>query len=263
MADGLAARAKELAKEALRPLAAAVRRARGGPERVVLVLGHMRSGSSLLHHLLVSHPRVRGRGERNRAYWSEADFEGLLVDVWAHRRRFPPPEALLCDQVNHGRLLPAEDLLRHPRVRKVLLVREPRPALASMVHVLGRLQPFPVERAAEHYLARLDDLVRYAAADADRGRQFFLTYEALTGPSRGAVLLALSAFLGLDPPLAESYHVFDFTGLRGDTSGLIRSGRISSAPSGWSVELPPALGARLRQAHAEAVAALRRACSGA
>lgn len=259
----LAARAKEAAKEALWPLAAAARRARRGPERLVLVLGHMRSGSSLLHHLLASHPLVRGRGERNKAYRSEADFDRLLVDIWAYRRALPPAQACLCDQINHGRLLPAERLLLHPRVRKVFLVREPLAAVASMVNVLGRVRPFPPEEAADYYVSRLVELRRYAASDLDRGRQFFLTYADLTGTDRRTCLAALSAFLGLTPPLQESYQVFDFTGQRGDTSERIRSGRISAAPSTWSVTLSPALERELRQAYAECLAALPRSCSHA
>lgn len=258
----LAARAKESAKEALLPLARAARWGRGGPDRVVLVLGHMRSGSSLLHHLLVSHPLVLGRGERSKPYRSEADFDRLLVDVWAHRRRLPPPEATLCDQVNHGRLLPAEGLLLHPRVRKVFLVREPRPAVASLVHVLGHLSASPLAQATDHYLSRLADLRRNAGQDPDRARQFFLTYESLTGPARQTVLAALSAFLGLDPPLQESYRVFDFTGQRGDRSERIRTGRISSEASRWTIDLPPRLEAELWQARAECLAALERSCSG-
>ena len=41
-------------------------RLRGGPTHYVLVLGHMRAGTTLLAHILMSHPAILGCGERNQ-----------------------------------------------------------------------------------------------------------------------------------------------------------------------------------------------------
>lgn len=253
---------KSTLKSALVPVARASRRLRRDPGRVVLVLAHMRSGSSLLHHLLISNPALFGRGERNQAYRSTVDFDRLFVDVCATQRRWLPAGAHVCDQVNHGRFVVDETLLLNPRVRKILLVREPRPALASMVHVLGQHYGFGVEAALDHYVTRLRDLRRYAEHD-DRRRQFVLTYDELVGPQRRDVLHALSAFLELPQPLDERYEIFDFTGRSGDPSARIRAGRITDEPSTWTLELPEQRARELQAEYEECVAVLRQSCSTA
>jgi len=50
---------------------------RGQPYRILLILSHMRSGSSLLTHLLNSNPEIIGYGETHIQYASEQDFKKL------------------------------------------------------------------------------------------------------------------------------------------------------------------------------------------
>lgn len=258
----LAARGKEAAKWMLRPAWRALARWRADPGRVVLLLAHMRSGSSLLHHILISHGTVFGRGERNRAYRAPADFDRLFVDVCAHRRCWLPRGAFACDQLNHGRFVEDETLLRHERVRKVFLVREPRGALASMLHVLGRHYGLERDAAVEYYLTRLGELRRYAEQDDDPRRQFCLTYDDLVGPRRGEVLAALGAFLELPRPLEERYRVFDFTGRAGDPSPRIRAGRVLPGSQAPEPELTTAQRGAVHAAYEACRESLLRRCTG-
>jgi len=201
--------------------------------RALLILGHMRSGSTLLLHLLVNHPRIAGLGERNAIYLGPHDFGRLAL-----RARLARPQPLarlryVADQLNHNHLTPRLELFADPRLCLLFLVRRPGPSLASLLELTRTYyEPWSVERAVDYYVERLDALARYAgtlsaAAAGTAGRAAFLTYEELTErPTE--TLASLQSFLDLDsePAFSETYQVHDFTGTRGDPSANIRSGRI-------------------------------------
>lgn len=111
----------------------------------------MRSGSTLLHHLLINHPEITGYGERNAVYTSTQDFNRLRVDVYAHQsqmfRQLFQWHRYVADQMNHNHLLASEALLNHPHVCTIFLIREPSVAIASMVNVLGKFYGMTVHEA--------------------------------------------------------------------------------------------------------------------
>lgn len=138
--------------------------AAGQPQVSLLLLAHMRSGSSLLHHLLVSHPDVIGCGERNAAYASVRDLERLRVDAYARQGGLLRVHRYVTDQINHDRFGVSEEVLTDARVRVIFLIRAPGASIASMVHVLGRLYPgVTVDGSAAYYTERLATLSRSAA----------------------------------------------------------------------------------------------------
>jgi hypothetical protein len=187
------------------------------PPTSVLILAHMRSGSTLLHHLLLGHPDVIGCGERNATYRGPSDLRRLAVDAYYHRRELLRRRAFAVDQINHTRFLSDPALLDPPHTRALFLVRQPGPSVSSMVEVLGHHYGTTLAQAVSHYRTRLSDLERLAAGLTDPGRAFFLTYEALVNRT-DAVLAALSSFLGLRPYLSARYDTYRFTGRSGDPS---------------------------------------------
>lgn len=229
-------------------------RRRGDRQEMVWILGHMRSGSTLLMHLLSSHPEILGAGERNATYASARDLRRLAVDVAYLRRRFFGRYRFVVDQINHNRFLAAEDLLDHPRIARIFLVREPESALASMVEVLGRHYGMTPSEAVAYYLERLSALERYARGVADKRRSLFLTYDDLVHRS-APTLERLRSFLDLRAPLSESYRIFNFTGKRGDPSPRIASGRIQKVRR-QGLDLEAGDRARVEQAYSRCVRAL-------
>src|SRR6478735_5024629 len=145
-------------------LAEAARSCVGVPRpEVVLVLGHMRSGSTLLLHILLSHPTIAGLGERNATYASSADLSRLVVATALARRQPFAPFRYVVDQINHSRFTPEFTVLNHPRVRLLFLVREPAGTIASLLELTRKhYEPWPLERAVDYYVERLTTLARYA-----------------------------------------------------------------------------------------------------
>lgn len=232
----------------------------GGPQTVLLLLAHMRSGSTLLHHLLISHPEITGRGERNATYAGEQDLQRLRVDVYAHRGGLLRCHRYVTDQVNHDRFLAAEGLLNHPGVRTVFLIREPEASIASMARVLGEFYDTSAEEAVAYYGDRLATLARYARLLQTPSPAFFLTYDDLVLHTEPA-LQGLSAFLGLKSVLSARYRRFEFTGQRGDPSATIHSGRIVPPKRPQGIRLAPEVSSRLQAAFRDCRRALEEHCA--
>ena len=230
------------------------------PQRAVLLFAHMRSGSTLLHHLLISHPEIIGRGERNEVFAGSRDLDRLKLDVYLHRCQFFRVHRFVADQINHNRFLKSEALLNHPHVRTIFLIREPQASVASMVRVLGRYYGTNVEQATEYYADRLKTLIRYAGQIQDRWRAFFLTYSDWVLNTE-ATLCGLQSFLGLSTRLTEEYRLFDFTGARGDPSPHIMSGRVSHQRAGYQIDLDRKVLEQLLEVYHNCQVAMRSACS--
>ena len=224
---------------------------------VVLVLGHMRSGSTLLLHILLSHPSIAGLGERNAMYASGADLSRLVFSTMLARRSPFARFRYVVDQINHSRFTPEPSVLHHPRVRLLFLIREPLGTIASLLELTRKhYEPWPVERAVGYYVERVSTLTQYARSITQPERTAFLTYEDVTERSTES-LSGLAAFLGTETPFPETYPVHDFTGRRGDPGPVISGGRIVQArthslPMGSDAHL-----ARAQQAYEESLRALK------
>lgn len=207
----------------------------------MLVLGHMRSGSTLLLHLLASSPEVIAAGERNTVYTGPQDLHQLGRDCYVVQRRAFGRIRYAADQLNHDHLMPQPRLLLHPKVHPIVLVRAPGPSIGSMVRTLGPIYGnMPAERAASYYIERVRTLTGYVRLLQAHHRKFtFVRYEALTQAAE-VVLGQIRVDLNLLRPLKPEYGVQSFTGRRGDPSGVIQGG-VVRADAGSAVTVAPEL----------------------
>jgi len=193
----------------------------------LLILGHMRSGSSLLLHLLLTHPEISAMGERNAVYACRADLARLVLATRLARRSPFQRLRYVADQVNHNALTPNDRLLLDPRLRVVFLLRQPEAAIASLLE-MSRVYyegSWSLQRALEYYVDRLARLRQMGDLLGERAPIGLLHYEQLTQrPTE--VLEALRTFLGLQQGFSQSYRVQPFTRTRGDPGPHIMSGRI-------------------------------------
>ena len=232
---------------------------RSKARRIVFILSHMRSGSTLLMHLLASHPEILGAGERNLRYETAADLRKLEVVAFTLGRQFVRDYDYVVDQINHSRFVPRPELLDEPRLLKIFLVREPAPTIASIVEVLGAIYGTTLNEAVDYYLERLPALAECARRVADRSSCLLLAYEDLVS-SPTAVLGRIESFLGLQSPLEQTYRTFAFTGKRGDPSRWIHSGRVRTDLPPRGVDLDPSTVDLLSEAYVRSLAKLREHC---
>jgi len=223
----------------------------------------MRSYSSVLSHILGSHPQVDGYCETHTKYRTRFDLWRLH-----HRVRKLTGEPLdgdyVLDKVLHDYPL-APSILRSGRTRAIVLVRRPAASVRSIIEMGLNYSPIAwhrdFDRVARYYETRLASLLRLA--EALRGRVVFLEAETLLSSTR-EVLDQLGAFLELQPPLQTQYRRFAHTGEVGfgDPSEAISAGRVTIAAreNRTVVSLPRALAARLQNAYDFWCAAIRKSC---
>jgi hypothetical protein len=196
------------------------------PVPTLLILGHMRSGSSLLLHLLLTNPDIIACGERNSAYKSERDLDWLELETRLQRRAPFRRFRYVADQINHDKFTPNEALLRHPRVRLLFLVREPIGSISSVINLTRAFyEEWPAAKAVYYYAQRLTTLARLAERAIPRGNALFTTYDDLIN-NTSVELERMRKFLGLETGFSQTYNLHNFTGMRGDPSERIRAGRI-------------------------------------
>jgi hypothetical protein len=223
----------------------------------LLVLGHMRSGSTLLLHLLMTNPEISAVGERGKVYACRADLARLRI---AARLAHGSPVRHLryvADQVNHDHLTPDACLLREAEIRVLFLVRQPEATIASIVDLYRRYHPLPwsVPQAVDYYVQRLETLARLAAALPGRMSAALVRYEDLIAwPDE--TLEALRRFLQLAHGFSRTYRIHRFTRTYGDPGPNIATGRILSSTAGAAVDLSEYESGHVRNAYAQCRVAL-------
>jgi len=238
-------------------------KARPFARRHLFLLGHMRSYSSVLSHILGSHPQIDGYCETHTKYRTR-------LDLWRlhHRVRKLTGEPLdgdyVLDKVLHDYPL-ARSILDSSRTRGIVLVRRPGETVRSIIGMGLHYSPIAWHRdfgrVARYYETRLAGLLRLT--EALRGRVVFLQAETLLS-STPEVLDQLGAFLELQSPLQPEYRRFAHTGENGfgDPSEAILAGRITidHPTRQTTVSLPRPLITRLQNAYDFWCAAIRRSC---
>jgi hypothetical protein len=203
------------------------------PFKVLFILSHMRSGSSLLAHILSSNPTIRGYGETHIQYASELDFKQLILKVYLRAAEFRHVEDLqnltmhhryILDKVLHNNKFLDHAFLSSAHVSSIFLLREPARSIASILD----LKPHWTEDTAlDYYVGRLNMLSTYAELINSPSKTFFVTYEQLLNATPLA-LQGIQQFLGVKHSFSEHYKVLKVTGMPGigDHKGNIKAGQI-------------------------------------
>ena len=226
------------------------------PHLYLFLFSHMRSYSTVLSHVLGSHPEISGYVETHLKYRSRLDLVRLRWQVAFATGALPTGRYLL-DKLLHNFMLIPKQLRDSPRLRSLIFVRSPEPTLRSILQ-LSAIRPSITwyadqERVAEYYCARLAWL---AAVGAHlRSRAFVFPAEAMIEDS-DAVLLHITSHLELSTPLRPQYRIRKLSGQPGygDVSANIRAGSIrretsSDVAAHLATPLDPALLQRCDRAY--------------
>jgi hypothetical protein len=210
----------------------------------------MRAYTSLVGHILGSHPEIDGYYELHRGYLTADDLEQQRAQ-YAEHDRLKPGSRYLFDKLLHNDY--ALNLALPELADAVVLValRPPEPTLKSIVALFARKpgeDPYATPTgAARYYLDRLAALADFSARHAGRTRYFDAP---LIRDDPPRLLAALARWLALATPLSERYRTFSRTGVAGagDSSPALAGGRVlRETPPPPEVALDPSL---LRQAEA-------------
>jgi hypothetical protein len=236
----------------MRPLALTTR------NRFLFIVGHMRSGSSLLSHLLCSSDDVIGFGEAHQNYRRRSDLAKLMMCVRRYTGKNPLRYRYVLDKIVASHHEMSAAVLADRRTRYVFLVREPLASVASIVamHRQYRDETFHqlIAFATDHYAERMAQLVDLARTIDDPERCLLLTHHELLAETP-AVFEALEKFLELSAPLREDYKILPTTGQPGigDPSPNILRGKIDRSLPRNYVAMSPQLQVRMAQCYENCV----------
>ncbi|MGK7886582.1 MAG: sulfotransferase family protein, partial [Crocosphaera sp.] len=199
-------------------------RFREKPFRILFILSHMRSGSSLLTHLLNSNPEIIGYGETHINYSSELDFKTLMFKVYWNIKNYQMDHKYLLDKVLHNHKFLTDNFLVSDQVYSIFLIREPQRTLASILEIKPH---WSEEKALIYYQERLGVLESYARLINNKKQSFFITHEQLIDQT-DLVFNGLKNFLETQESFSEQYETLRTTGRKGigDSSENIKAGYI-------------------------------------
>jgi hypothetical protein len=235
-----------------------------GRLNVLFIVGHMRSGSTLLLHILNTNPAISGYGETHREYRTTRDFAYLTFNVCRAFRRFRARGRYVLDKILYNDYVVNPELLEGDRVKLVFLVRSPEQSIPSIL----RFQPRHIHteaQALDYYVKQLKMVEKYARRKNDPRGSFFLTYDQLMGDP-DPLLADLTAFLGLETPLSSEYETIWSTGQRGkrgfgDDSPEIKAGKIVKKRNRQKIDLAPETVRRARIAYEHCLEVLPQFCT--
>ena len=245
----------------LRPLKGCRRR----PAEYIFILSAMRSGSTLLQHLVCQQEDMLSAGETKIEYHGLEDLARLRAHLLEYNdRQADDGTRYRCvEKCVHNGYFPRPLAVATPEIRFIFLLRDPVAAVSSLLERKGWPYAESVESAVWYYNDRFTALVSFARLLQRPEDAVYIGYEDfLGGPSRH--LRRLSGFLGLDQELTESYPKQKWTARLslGDVSPNIHSRKIVPNERKELAEIPRDLEAGLRATHAWAVRSLTRACRG-
>ena len=228
----------------------------------LFLMSHMRSYSSLLAHILGSHPEISGHRERLQSTVTARDlWRWRLAEI---AESGEPGRRFLLDKVLHDEYRVSDGVLARTDVRIVVFVRRPESALRS-IDRLGRdlladARYCDPASNVEYYCGRLETL--RGAARRSAVPPIYFDAESIVEDTE-ALLAGLGRGLGLETPLTPEYSVFPDSGrpLLGDPSRFIRTGHVvreRAEAGGDAPEIPTALLERAQRAYAECPADLPR-----
>ena len=196
---------------------------------VVFILSHMRSGSSLLEHILTSNEQILGFGEQNRIYKQDSDFLQMEIFIrWNLKKMFKNTKYVV-DQVLHNEYTPDLTLFKNDQIKLIFLLRNPIETISSIENLGGypyNINNKGVYNSIKYYVNRLNELMIISNSIPNIS-QFFLTYSDLVN-NPDLTLKSLDMFLKLKTPLKKEYKLKRSTGKLGDRSEYIKTGEITS-----------------------------------
>ncbi|WPJ97723.1 sulfotransferase [Coraliomargarita algicola] len=196
----------------------------------LLMIGHMRGYTTLIAHILGSHPEITGYTENHIPYRNFVDLMRIRHRVGSlHGGHLPG--RFVFDKLLHNFEI-SDWAIQNQSIRFFITIREPIATLESIYRMKEKLSdgvtPDMEGDILPNYIRRLDGIVDLAKRL--KGNYFFMKGEDLVEDAE-ATLAALTQWIGLDTALKPEYQIFDQTGTAGfgDYSANIQSGEILKA----------------------------------
>ena len=231
-------------------------------DEYIFILSAMRSGSTLLQHIVGQVPNVLSAGETKIEYESEADFEQLKRHLLEYNDIAEEGNYRYMEKCVHRRYyrepVPGDSM----RIKYLFITRNPIPAMSSLLEQEGWPYTESMSSAAWYYDDRLKALVEFAQK-LDRKTAAFVSYEDLVADPEPH-LERLTRFLEVEKPLTNTYPKQRWTAKMslGDVSDNIKASRILPDKRKNLLQLPEEMETSLVSLHKWTNECLADLCQG-
>jgi hypothetical protein len=225
----------------------------------------MRSGSTLLQHLVGQQSDVLSAGETKIEYKAQEDLARLksyLKEYNNLEEENAGPFRYL-DKCVHNRYFPRPIPQTDHTIRYLFLLRDPVPAMSSLLELEGWPYAESKEAAAWYYTDRFKALVDFAGQLGNPQHALFLNYEELLQEPREPTR-RISQFLKCKTPLSTDYPKQRWTAKLslGDVSDNIKTSKIVPNRRKELVELDKEMATSLKALHHHTRDKLKELCRG-
>lgn len=237
--------------------------------KYLFVFAHMRSGSTLLVHLLNSSRQIIGYGESKTLYNNTSAFDILLSKVALFFEKKRLSETYVMDKIVQDELFVQIDLLQRPDVRCIFLLRDATQSLPSITDMYIKIFPIYHENwtggekeALEYYQTRLQKLTHLAKEASNGNQPLVVTYDEIVNRPDDVFRL-LHKTLGIENTFSDRYSLHKGTGVPvlGDFSEEIRTGRIQKSKRTLEQVVSPQLIERGEECYQQTLHELRKYCA--
>jgi len=210
------------------------------PSRIYL-LSHMRAFSSLIGHILGSHPQINGYYEMHISYQNNTDLN-QQEKLYKEQESIKTGSHFLFDKLLHNAYeLDLQQLdIQPPKI--LIALRSPQKTIKSIINLFQQKDEWhrysePVE-AVNYYIQRLQKLSEFSLQNS---KQYYYFDTELIQTNTTELLSSLTHWIELASPLNDQYQLFSQTGKSraGDSSDMIQSGKILSSTTQYSeIDIP-------------------------
>lgn len=194
----------------------------------IFLLSHMRANTSLISHILGSHPEINGYFEMHLSYLTEDDL-AKQKQLYSGKESIKNTSKYLFDKLLHNDYKLLLENLAPEKIKLLVSIRSPEQTIKSIInlfHHKGIEHPYAdPEEATQYYIERVTELARFC----EHYQASYYYYDAdLIRTLPNETLKRIQNWLSLETPLSEQYQVFSLTGQPrvGDSSEHIKKGRI-------------------------------------
>lgn len=206
----------------------------------ILLLSHMRANTSLIGHILGSHPEVEGYYEMHIGYHSWKSFLRQKL-LYSHDHKLKSSARYIFDKVLHNEHRVSTELLNDKKCKVLVALRRPESTIPSILKLYQRVDPdhefSSLFGACTYYEERLLMLKRLVSELDD---YCYYDSEDLRGDTESCLAL-ITDYLELSSILNNNFETKKFTGVgsKGDLSGNLSAGKVKRFTSDYSnFEIP-------------------------
>jgi len=207
----------------------------------IFLLSHMRASTSLMSHILGSHPEINGYYEMHLSYRTDDDLE-KQKQLYSSKEIVKNSSKYLFDKLLHNDYDLLLEHLAQEKIKVLVSIRDPERTIKSIINLFRNKEtdhPYAdPEEATQYYIDRVTELASFC----EHYKQSYYYYDAdLIRTMPNETLKRIQNWLSLAITLTEQYQLFSLTGQPrlGDTSENIKKGRIVKHQTNYKeIEIP-------------------------